>query len=316
MQTAYRTVLGHCYQGLAEQVLSDTEFERSGKSVDLIFTSPPFPLNTKKRYGNLQGQEYVVWLSGFADAFNSVLKDTGSLVIEVGNAWERGRPVMSTLALEALLALKKAGPFELCQQFIWHNPARLPTPAQWVNVERIRVKDAFTHIWWMSRTDRPKANNRRVLTPYSSSMKELLTRGKYNSGKRPSEHNIGSKSFLTDNSGAIPSNVITLANTQSAGQYLKYCREQQLPLHPARMPTRLAQFFIELLTEPGDLVLDPFAGSNTTGAAAEATGRRWIAIEPDKRYVQGSLGRFDNSVIVENNMLESVNRMIDEATGA
>ena len=70
--------------------------------------------------------------------------------MEVGNAWEPGRPVMSTLALRALLAFLDTGKLLLCQQFIYNNPARLPGPAQWVTVERIRVKDSYSHLWWMA----------------------------------------------------------------------------------------------------------------------------------------------------------------------
>jgi site-specific DNA-methyltransferase (cytosine-N4-specific) len=123
-------------------------------------------------------------------------------------------------------------------------------------------------------------------------MLNLLKRKKYNAGARPSEHHIGKTSFFRQHKGAIPSNVITLANTQASSAYLKYSRSKNLTPHPARMPIGLAEFFIKFLTKPGDLVLDPFAGSNTTGAAAEALGRKWISIEPNKDYVKGSCGRF------------------------
>ena len=289
----YRTPLGRSILGKAEDILLSPVYgeDLEGK-VNLIFTSPPFPLNRKKRYGNEQGETYVNWLVNFAPLFKNVLKPNGSIVLELGNAWEPGRPVMSTLALKALLAFLEGGGFVLCQQFIWYNPARLPSPAQWVNVERIRVKDAYTHLWWMALTDRPQADNRQVLTKYSEAMEKLLKRKKYNTGKRPSEHHIGKKSFLKDNAGAIPSNLITLANTQARSDYLNYCREHELRPHPARMPSGLAEFFVKFLTKPKDLVLDPFAGSNTTGAAAESLGRRWLAIEPNKSYLEGSRGRF------------------------
>ena len=275
---AYSTALGFCLQGKAEEILTEREIaDPFHKKVDLIFTSPPFPLNRKKKYGNLKGDAYVEWLASFADIFKKLLKPKGSIVIEMGNAWEPGKPSMSTLALKALLALLEKGGFTLCQQLIWYNPARLPTPAQWVNVERIRLKDAYTNLWWMSRTDRPHANNREVLTEYSDSMKELLAKQKYNAGKRPSQHKVGAKSFLKNNAGAIPSNVITMANTHSNSEYQEYCRKHKLQPHPARMPPGLAEFFIKFLTKPKMLVLDPFGGSNTTGAAAEKLGRRWIA---------------------------------------
>jgi site-specific DNA-methyltransferase (cytosine-N4-specific) len=282
-------------QGSAEEAL-DSDFLRKRKGkVDLVFTSPPFPLNRKKKYGNLQGQAYIDWLAGFALKLRPLLKPRGSIVMEVGNAWEPGRPVMSTLALRALLAFLDTGKLLLCQQFIYNNPARLPGPAQWVTVERIRVKDSYSHLWWMAATDRPKATNRRILQPYSVSMLKLLKSKKYNAGARPSEHHIGKTSFFRQHKGAIPSNVITFTNTQASSPYLNYCRLRNLTLHPARMPIGLAEFFIKFLTKPGDLVLDPFAGSNTTGAAAEALCRKWIAIEPDRGYVKGSRGRFLNT---------------------
>ena len=289
----YRTAFGRSILGQAEDILQSPAYaEALEGQVDLIFTSPPFPLNTKKRYGNKRGEAYVDWLADFAPLFRGVLKSKGSIVLELGNAWEPGRPVMSTLALKALLTFLERGEFTLCQQFVWHNPAKLPSPAQWVNIERIRVKDAYTHLWWMALTDRPHADNRQVLTKYSASMKKLLARQSYNTGRRPSQHHIGEKSFLKNNAGAIPSNLITLANTSSRSDYLNYCRAHDLPLHPARMPIGLAEFFIKFLTKPKDLVLDPFAGSNTTGAAAENLGRRWLSIEPNESYLEGSRGRF------------------------
>ncbi len=293
LRVVYRTPLGRSILGKSERALQSPKYAKSldGK-VDLIFTSPPFPLNRKKKYGNEQGDAYIDWLAGFAPLFKKVLKPKGSIVLELGNAWEAGRPVMSTLALKALLAFLERGGFTLCQQFVWHNPARLPSPAQWVNVERIRVKDSYTHLWWMALTDRPYADNRQVLTKYSGSMERLLARQSYNTGKRPSEHHIGETSFLRDNAGAIPSNLITLANTQASSDYLNHCRTNNLQPHPARMPSGLAEFFIKFLTKPGGLVLDPFAGSNTTGAAAEKLGRHWWAIEPNEQYLLGSRGRF------------------------
>jgi len=292
---AYTTARGVMYRGFAEDVLRSPLVRKYRQKVQLILTSPPFPLNRKKKYGNRQGKDYVEWLAAFAPLFKDFLTDDGSIVIEMGNAWEAGEPAMSTLALEALLSFLKAGDLKLCQQFICHNPARLPTPAQWVSIDRIRVKDSYTHVWWMAATTRPKADNRRVLKPYSRSMLQLLRTKKYNAGRRPSEHHIGATSFLKDNSGAIPSSVLTLTNTLSNDPYIVYCKERGLPLHPARMPGDLAAFFIKFLTDARDLVLDPFAGSNTTGAVAEDRKRRWVAIEPNDDYLEGSRGRFSET---------------------
>jgi DNA modification methylase len=291
-RVAYETELGEMRQGSVEDFLAAPAGKSLRGRVNLIFTSPPFPLNRKKKYGNRTGEEYLEWLRSLAKPLGDLLSKKGSIVVELGNAWESGEPVMSTLALEALLDLRKAGNFKVCQQFVVHNPARLPSPAQWVNIERIRVKDAYTNVWWMSRTAKPKADNRRVLTPYSESMKKLLKRQSYNAGRRPSEHKISETSFLTDHGGAIPPNVLTMSNTISSDGYRSYCKEKGLKLHPARMPPELAEFFIKFLTDKNDLVFDPFAGSNTTGFAAESLGRRWISVEPDPDYIEGSLGRF------------------------
>ncbi|HWD38393.1 MAG TPA: site-specific DNA-methyltransferase [Fimbriimonas sp.] len=305
----YHTSSGALFKGLFEDVISRPEFQQLEGKVQLIFTSPPFPLNNKKKYDNKQGEEYVAWVASFAPLFRRLLTDNGSLVVELGNAWEPGKPVMSTLALEALLRLKKDGEFFLCQQLVVNNPARLPSPAQWVTVNRIRLTESFNHVWWMSPTEFPKADNRKVLKPYSDAMKRLLKTQRYNAGERPSEHVIGKTSFLKDHGGAIRqgvleiedsdaavSTLLQLSNTASSDEYLAYCKANDIELHPARMPIGAPKFFIEFLTDPGDIVLDPFAGSNTTGAAAEMLGRQWVSFEPMSEYINGSRGRFPNIV--------------------
>lgn len=203
----YETDLGAAYCGDSLKLLKSRPFEARKGGVQLIFTSPPFPLNTKKSYGNLQGEEYIRWFAQFAPLLRDMVTEDGSIVIEIGNAWVPGEPVMATHVIEAFLRFLKKGGLHLCQEFIWYNPARLPSPVQWVNRDRVRVKDAFTRIWWMSPTTRPKADNRKVLREYSPSMKRLIETGKYNAGPRPSEHHIGAESFKTDNSWAIPPNV-------------------------------------------------------------------------------------------------------------
>lgn len=290
---AYGTKRGRVFHAKIERFLDSNKAKTMRGKVKLVFTSPPYPLNRKKKYGNLTGSEYVTWISNLAPRLRNLLTKDGSIVIEIGNSWEPGKPTMSTLAIEALLKFKEIGGLQLCQQFICYNPARLPSPAQWVNVERCRVKDSFTQVWWFSRTARPDASNKRVLKPYSPSMLDLLKRRKYNAGKRPSEHDIGAESFFKNNGGAIPSNVLTFANTSAGDAYLRHCARIGVQPHPARMPIGLAEFFIKFLTSPRNLVLDPFGGSNVTGAAAERLKRRWITIEANGHYIQGSLGRFD-----------------------
>ncbi|MGA2437429.1 MAG: site-specific DNA-methyltransferase [Acidobacteriaceae bacterium] len=288
----YRERGGRLYCTKCEDFLASKNAERLVGKVNLIFTSPPFPLNRKKAYGNLDGEAYVEWLSALAPELAKLLTPAGSIVLEIGNGWRERSPTMSTLAVEALLRFKQRGNLNLIQEFVCHNPARLPGPAQWVNIERIRVTDSFTHVWWMSLNERPFADNRCVLRPYSHSMAKLLATKKYNSGKRPSEHHIGKTSFLTNNAGAIPSNVLTFSNTRATDTYQEYCRLNEIKPHPARMQPELPDFFIKFLTSEGHLVFDPFAGSNTTGAIAAMLGRKWISIEAREDYALGSRGRF------------------------
>lgn len=296
--------------GDSVELLSGSLGQQLKGTVQLLLTSPPFPLNDKKRYGNKMGNEYLEWFSHLATIWSPLLTPTGSIVVELGNAWEPGRPIQSLLPLKAVLSFVEApnADLRLCQEFVCHNPARLPTPAQWVTVEHIRAVDSFTHVWWMSCSDKPKSNTRQVLRPYSSSMKELLAKGTYNAGKRPSGHTIGKTSFLKDNGGSLPHNVLgvdpedpqeainllSVSNTASTDHFSRRCRELGLTPHPARMSSKLAEFFIRFLTEPGDLVLDPFAGSNTTGACAQKLDRHWISIEVDREYERQAEIRLEN----------------------
>ena len=184
--------------------------------------------------------------------------------------------------------------FHLAQEFYWWNPSKLPSPAEWVNVRRIRVKDAINPVWWLSKTEWPRASNRRVLQPYSPSMETLLDNG-YRAKLRPSGHDI-SENFSTNNGGAIPSNLLAIPNTESNSTYLRYCQQHELKPHPARFPGDLPEFFIRMLTDPGDYVLDPFAGSCMTGEIAEWLGRRWRCVELMEDYLQGLWDAFSTAV--------------------
>lgn len=287
-QPYYATSYGAAFLGdsldFLKQIASD--------SIDLIVTSPPFALERKKEYGNVHAEEYVPWFLKFAAQFKRVLKDTGSLVIDIGGTWIKGQPTRSLYHFELVIALCKTLGFHLAQEFYWYNPSKLPSPAEWVTVQRVRVKDAVDPIWWLSKTPNPKASNRKVLKPYSESMRQLLENG-YRAQRRPSGHDI-SENFLKDNQGAIPPNLLELANTDSNSTYLRECRRRNIKPHPARFPHGLPEFFIQFLTDPGDLVVDPFAGSNITGEVAEKLGRRWLAFEIVEEYLETSKFRFES----------------------
>jgi len=284
---SYTSDLGAAYQGDSLLLMRDIPSD----SVDLVVTSPPYALKRKKDYGNVSDDEYFGWLLPFATEIRRILKSTGSFVLNVGGTWNSGAPTRSLYHFE--IPKRLAGIFHLAQEFYWLNMARLPTPAEWVTVRRVRVKDAVEMVWWFSKTPYPKADNRRVLRPYSESMIALLEKG-YKAKLRPSGHDISTK-FKRDNNGAIPPNFLVINNNESNSYYLRRCEEEHTKPHPARFPRLLPEYFIKLLTDRDDLVLDPFSGSNVTGEAAEMTGRRWVSIELDPDYVRTSAYRFEQT---------------------
>jgi len=284
----YATDFGAAYVGDARKLLDDMPDE----SVNLIVTSPPYALHFKKEYGNVEKHEYIPWFLEFARHFHRVLTQDGSLVIDIGGSYKKGQPTRSLYHFRLLIALCDEIGFHLAQELYWYNPAKLPAPAEWVTVRKIRIKDSVECVWWLSKTPFPKADNRNVLRPYSKDMLRLIERG-YKSKRRPSGHNI-TQNFGKDLGGSIPPNLLEFGNNDSNGYYLKACKRAGIKPHPARFPAQLPTFFIDLLTDEGDLVLDPFAGSNTTGAVAEQTRRRWLAFETHRRYMEASKFRFDN----------------------
>ncbi len=323
---AYVTELGRAFQGDSRLLMESDEVTEG--SVDLIMTSPPFALTRKKAYGNEQEEAYLEWFKTFIAPFKRVLSDTGSLVIDIGGAYLPGRAQRSTYHFQ--LAVELAKEFDLCQEFYWYNPAKLPAPAEWVNVRRMRVKDSCNLVLWLAKDAmNTKADNRRVLKRYSESMQSLLKNG-YQYRTRPSGHDISEK-FSKDNGGAIPANLLgfahdvgeigqaefgdldgelfetlfpnllSISNTASNDRYQQQCKAHSVKAHPARFPIGLPAFFIEFLTDPGDLVLDPFAGSNVTGEAAQALNRRWTSCDLDAEgdrqhtYVRASAWRFEDA---------------------
>ena len=283
----HETDLGRIILGDSRDVLADY----ADHSVDLIMTSPPFGLVRKKDYGNVEANEYVEWFKPFAAVFKRVLKENGSLVIDIGGAWNKGYPTRNLYHFKLLVMLCEKFGFHLAQDFYWWNPSKLPTPAEWVTVRRIRTKDAINTVWWLSPNPWPRACNRRVLQPYSPSMRDLLEKG-YKAKKRPSGHDISDK-FSINNGAAIPPNLIALPNTESNSYYLRYCEEKGLKPHPARYPAELPEYFIRMLSDPGDLVIDPFAGSCVTGEVCERLSRKWACIEILREYCEAALGRFE-----------------------
>lgn len=292
----YRTTAGAAYLGDSREVLKALP----DGSVNLVFTSPPYALHFKKEYGNVSKADYVEWFLSFAREIHRVLTEDGSFVLNIGGSWNPGSPTRSLYHYKLMIALVEELGFHLAQECYWYNPAKMPVPAEWVTVRRVRIKDSVEHVWWLSKTPFPKADNRKVLRPYSADMLRLAKKG-VKATVRPSGHNITSSFDKIESGGSIPSNVLAdqqanemliAGNNAANDPYTKRCKESGTKIHPARFPAALPEFFIKLLTDEGDLVVDPFAGSNTAGAVAERLGRRWLAMELLEEYLEASKFRF------------------------
>ncbi|HDS7096577.1 TPA: site-specific DNA-methyltransferase [Klebsiella pneumoniae] len=300
----YNTELGEAYVADSLEMLA----QLPDNSVNLVMTSPPFALQRKKDYGNKEQHEYIDWLAEFASLVYQKLTPDGSFVVDLGGAYQKGVPVRSLYNYRVLIKFCDEIGFHLAEEFFWFNPSKLPSPIEWVNKRKIRTKDSVNTVWWLSKSEWPKANVSNVLTEYSDRMKKLIKNPEayYSPAKRPSGHDIGS-SFGKDNGGAIPSNLLQIPNSEASSKYLKLCKEIGIKAHPARFPAKLPEFFIRFLTEPGDLVVDIFAGSNTTGYVAEKEGRNWLAFEQIPEYLEASLFRF-----IEDKPLDEIKQRYSE----
>lgn len=266
-------------------------------SLDLIFTSPPYPMLTDKRgYGTMDTASWLDWMTDLGSQWKELLTDTGSLVVNLGPAWFRGTPTQSAYLERFTLRMLDDVGYHLADRLYWENPSKLPAPRPWVAIRRMRVRPSVETLLWFSKTAWPKADNRNVLVPYAETTVERWIGNEDAGGViRPSGHDIGKGSFARDNGGAIPGSVIRVAAGASRDVWRQKCREAGVPLHPATMPGRVAEFVIKLTTDEGDVVYDPFFGSGTTGAVARRLGRRWIGSERARVYLRGAALRFDDA---------------------
>lgn len=286
--TVYESGSGIILWATAEAV----EAKLASESINLILTSPPYPLLRRKEYGNLDERNHLEWLLERAQEWHRSLAEDGSLILNLGDAWIPGTPTQSLYQERLLVRLCDELGYHLAQRLYWENPSKLPAPAEWVTIRKVRVTPSVEQVLWLSKGTEPKASNQRVLRPYSKRMRETIGCGGTNGGKRPSGHSMKPETFARDNGGSIPHNLLNIPNTASNDAYLRACRERGLKIHPARFPEALAEFCIKLTTEPGDVVYDPFGGSFTTAAVAERLGRRFITSERSYDYAEAGLSRF------------------------
>ena len=295
--TVFETEDGTCLWATAETAAAAIE----PGSVDLLLTSPMFPTVTDKRgYGTMDPASWLDWMTDMGHAWKDLLTDTGSMFIHLGDVWYRGTPTLSPYIERFVIRMLDDVGLHLAEKFFAEHPTRLPAPRPWVAMRRMRVKPSVDPIYWFSKNEFCKADNRRVLVPYSDSTRKNWI-GKHDAGGRtgPSGHDIGRGSFAQDNGGAIPGNLIRcLGQDADVKRYRKAAKAAGFPVHPAIMPREMAEMGVKLATEPGDLVYDPFFGSGTTGHVAEALGRRWLGSERSLDYAQSAALRFPDATLL------------------
>lgn len=252
-------IIGDCIDTL-RQVPDDT--------IDLVITSPPY--DGQPRYGN--GERYE--RDWFEDVFLKVtsevlrtLKPNGSFVLNYRSRRRNGE--RGTLQYELVLWLREQG-FHFAEDFVWGKPS--PPPGRW----KAHLKDAVEFCFQFTKSDSWQFFPEHCLTEARWDRRDVERRKRlphnYERVNEPSGQ--GRRRVQAGPDMVRPSTLLRLEP-----EFLPNPTE-----HPARFPVALPTFFINLLTQPKDLVFDPFAGTCTTAVAAEQLGRRWLVTELDASY--------------------------------
>jgi site-specific DNA-methyltransferase (cytosine-N4-specific) len=287
--TIFESDAGFVLWGNAEDCAGVIERE----SVDLLWTSPPYPLLRPRAYGNREERAWLDWMVRLSESWRGLLAPTGSMMLNLGPCWVPGEPQQSLYIERLLLRLEDDLGLHLLQRLDWYSPSKLPAPLEWVSVRRVRVTPAVEPVLWLSASPtRSKADNRRVLRPYSSSGLRAIANPKDHVRKRPSGFTFGPTSFI-DNGGSIPHSLISASNSASSSAYHRAERAAGRTSHPATAPEAIVEFGVKLATEENDLVYDPFFGSGVTGCVAQRLGRRFIGNERSRTYIESARLRFE-----------------------
>jgi DNA modification methylase len=294
--TIFETDNGMMLWANAEDALALIERQ----SVDLICTSPPYPLFGKpKPYQLREDRDTTRWVSAMLRLFEGwreLLTPTGSIMLNLGPVWNPGEPSQSLYMERLLIALEDSLGVKLLQRLDWHSPTKLPSPLEWCGIRRIRVKPSIEPIFWLSPyPNEAFGDNRSVLKPYSKSARRAIAHPEDGSRRRASGYKFGPGSFR-DQGGAIPPSLIVAAPSPS-DVYRRAERARGRVAHPASMPDPVAEFCVKLASRPGNLIYDPYAGKATTALAAERLGRRWIANERSRYYIESGRINFEAHAI-------------------
>lgn len=288
----FSTDLGIAILGTCEHVFSHVD-----APISLIITSPPYPLAKPRAYGGPSESVYVDWICKTLEPVVKAMAPGASLCLNISNdVFVPGQPSRSLYVERVLLALHDRLSLHLMDRLVWHNPSKAPGPVAWASKERVQLNVSYEPIYWLTNDpSRVRSDNRRVLQAHTDRHMRLILQGGdqrhqvYSDGA----YRIRPGRFGKPTAGAIPRNVLTFGH--ACGDQRRYKQEARalgLPAHGAPMPLSLASFLVEFLSEPEDLVVDPFGGSFTTAKAAERLGRRWLSTEVMVEYVLGAALRF------------------------
>lgn len=283
----YSTNLGVAIWGPSGDI-----FRRMTVPVSLIFSSPPYPLNKARAYGNPNEREIVDFICDTLEPLIEALAEDGSLALNVSNdIFLPGMPARSTYVERLVLEIcDRFAPMFLMDRLVWQNLAKMPGPLQWASKTRQQLNTGYEPILWFARNPlRVKANNNRVLEPHTEKHLKLMQSGgeqretSYGDGA----YRLKAGSFGNMTEGRIPKNVLTRGHRCAHGlRHRKASIELGLPTHGAGQPFSIPEFMIRFLTEEGDLVCDPFAGRSMTGLAAELNNRAWMTGEINLEYIR------------------------------
>lgn len=267
--------------------------------IQLCITSPPYPLRKARAYGNPEGEvAYVDFICRSLDPIIKNLAPGGSVCINLSNdIFEVGSPSRSIYCERLVIALYDRFSLRLMDRLIWQS-SKPPGPVQWASIKRVQLNCSYETILWLSNDPmKVKSDNRRVLEPHTDAHRKFVASGGSSRsavyGDGAYRHRPGA--FSGETPGRIPKNIIVRGNR--CADTLQYRRDAErlgLPVHGAMMPLSVPDFLIRFLSEPNDLVVDPFGGTIKTGRAAERLGRRWVCVELALQYVRAAAERFRN----------------------
>lgn len=263
-------------------------------SVSLIMMSPPYPTISRK-YGKMGVPEWLSWMRRLTALWSDLLADDGTLAVNLMDCFVPGTPMISPYIDRFVLSTIDDVGLNLQGRQFWHSPTKLGN-INWCAKHRIRPKNTVEQILLFSKTTHPNWDlNRMPRGEYAKrSSAQIASDRRRGKAIRPSGYDINEHAFSRGKNGPLPGNLIIAGGASGSDAYSRRCREQGIEAHPARYPEELPRRIICLTTEPGDIVYDPMAGSNTTGKVALELGRKFIASEPMLSYVMGSSLRFED----------------------